>query len=294
MSNHSIEIHPHTLAIGADVAGVDLSQLDDALFAEIKAALHQHLVLVFHDQHLSPETQMAVAARFGEMEVHEVFTPLDGHPEVSVLEYDAERRPFNDVWHSDVTYREQPSLASLLYAHDVPTIGGDTLWRSAYAAYDALSAPLQALLENLTAEHDFLHAYGRIFRAQENSAERIRRAQIDNPPVIHPVIVLHPVTGKRLLYVNPTFTTRIRELGEAESDAILKLLFEHLQKPEFHVRVRWRQNDLVMWDNRSTQHYATSDYYPAYRRMHRITVGGDRPRSVHEKVASAAPIRAVR
>ena len=294
MNNRSIEILPHTLAIGADVAGVDLSQLDDALFAAIKAALHQHLVLVFPDQHLSAETQMAVAARFGQMEIHEVFTPLEGHPEVSVLEYDAERRPFNDVWHSDVTYREQPSLASLLYAREVPAIGGDTLWRNAYAAYDALSGPLQGLLENLTAEHDFLHAYGRLFRAQDDGAERIRRAQIDNPPVIHPVIVLHPVTGKRLLYVNPTFTTRIQELGEAESDAILKLLFEHLQKPEFHVRVRWRQNDLVMWDNRATQHYATSDYYPAYRCMHRITVGGDRPRSVHEHAASASPIRAVR
>ncbi len=295
MEYRHIAPEPCTVAIGARIDGVDLARLDDDTFAEIRHALHNHLVLVFPDQHLEPADHMAFARRFGEMEIHEVFTPLDDHPEISVLEHDAVRPPISDSWHSDVTYRPHPSLASVLYARTIPPNGGDTLWRSAYAAYDTLSAPLQAMLEGVTAEHDFLRAYGNYFRKQEDGAERIRRAQAETPPVEHPVIVVHPVTGRRLLYVNPTFTARILELSQAESDAILHLLFEHLNTPEFHFRHKWRENDLVIWDNRATQHYATGDYYPAYRRMHRITVGGDRPRGVADEPLRSAPaVHAVR
>jgi taurine dioxygenase len=294
MKYRRIEIEPRTVAIGADVSGADLANLDDDTFIEIKSALHEHLVLFFHDQDLSPEAHMAFAGRIGEMEIHEVFTPLENHPQISVLEHDAERPPISDSWHSDVTYRPEPSLASVLHARTIPPNGGDTLWISAYAAYEKLSQPLKTMLEQLTGEHDFLQAYGSYFRTLEDGPERIRRAQIETPPVRHPLIVVHPITGKRLLYVNPTFTSRIVELSRKESDAILKLLFDHLLAPGFQVRFKWKENDVAMWDNRATQHYATGDYYPEHRLMHRVTVGGDRPVGVNAKRDERLPIRAVR
>ena len=277
-AEQSIEVSPRTCAIGADVYGIDLSQpLDDAGFATVKAALHKHLVLFFHDQTLTPETHIDFASRFGEMEIHEFFTPLGEHPEISVLEHDKDRPPISDSWHSDVTYRAKPSMASVLYARDIPPNGGDTLWLSAYAAFDALSAPMQEFLSGLTAEHDYLHAYKPLLLQQDDGHERVREAAQNTPPVQHPVVVTHPVTGKRLLYVNPTFTSRIIELSASESDALLGMLFKHLLSPDFQMRFKWRENDVAIWDNRATQHYATGDYYPEYRRMHRITVGGDRP-----------------
>jgi taurine dioxygenase len=281
MENQHFNLRPRTAAIGADVDDIDLASLDDATFAKLKQALHKHLVLFFHDQRINEKEHMSLAGRFGEMEVHEVFTPLDGHPEISVLEHDKERPPISDSWHSDVTYRPHPSMASVLYARTIPPNGGDTLWRSAYAAYEALSPAMQTFLEGLHCEHDFLMAYGDYLRQQDDGLEKIRQAQINTPPVVHPLIVVHPITGKRLLYVNPTFTTKIVELQRSESNAVLQLLFEHLNKPEFHVRFKWHENDLAIWDNRATQHYATGDYYPEYRRMHRITVGGDAPAGVH-------------
>lgn len=274
----AFEISPRTCAIGADVHGIDLARrLDDVTFAALKSALHEHLVLFFHDQDLSPAAHIDFASRLGEMEIHEVFTPLDGHPEISVLEHDAERPPISDSWHSDVSYRPHPSMASVLYARHIPPVGGDTLWLSAYAAYAALSAPVRAFLDGLHAEHDFLQAYGPYFRGQPDGLERIRRAQTETPPVVHPLVVTHPVTGRKLLYVNPTFTSRIVDVSAAESEAILGMLFRHLLSPDFQVRFKWRNNDVAMWDNRATQHYATGDYYPEFRRMHRITVGGDAP-----------------
>lgn len=277
MEYEHIKVYPRTVAIGADIDGVSLSQLSDEIFEEIKLALHKHLVLFFHDQKLTEQQHMACASRLGEMEIHEVFTPLAGHPEISVLEHDEQRPPISDSWHSDVSYRAKPSMASVLYARTIPAIGGDTLWRSAYAAFDDLSEALQLFLEKLHAEHDFLQAYGDYLKKQDGGLDKIRQAQINTPPMIHPLIVKHPITQKKLLYVNPTFTSRIVELNRNESDTLLRFLFTHLDKPEFHVRLKWRENDLVIWDNRATQHYATGDYYPQYRRMHRITVGGDQP-----------------
>ncbi|NNL84044.1 MAG: taurine dioxygenase [Myxococcales bacterium] len=281
-SYQRIEVRPRTRAIGADVSGVDLSgPPDDESFQELKAALHEHLVLFFHNQHISPEQHLHLARRLGRTEVHEYFPSLDGFPEISVLEHDAEHPPISDSWHSDVSYRSAPSMASVLYARTLPSHGGDTLWLSAYAAFDALSKPMQAFLTTLHAEHDFLHAYGPLLSRLDDAQERIEKARRDTPPVVHPVIVTHPVTGRRLLYVNPTFTRSIVELSRSESRAVLGLLLDHLRKPDFQVRLQWRENDVAIWDNRATQHYATADYYPEYRRMHRVTVGGDRPLGVN-------------
>ena len=278
VATRSFEVKPRTCAIGADIHGVNLgAPLDDATFAEVKAALHEHLVLFFHDQEMSPEAHINFASRFGEMEIHEVFTPMDGHPEISILEHDRERPPVSDSWHSDVSYRPEPSMASVLYARDIPPNGGDTLWLSAYAAYEALSDPMKSFLEGLRAEHDFLQAYGPFFRQQPDGAERIRRAHEESPPVVHPLIVKHPVTGQKLLYVNPTFTSRIVDLSSEESSAVLGMLFKHLLSPDFQVRLKWRENDVAIWDNRCTQHRALGDYAGKRRRMHRITIAGDEP-----------------
>jgi taurine dioxygenase len=286
----ALTITPRTPAIGADVAGVDLGQpLDARTVGTLRDALHRHLVLFFRDQHMTPAAHLAFASHFGQAEIHEVFTPLEDYPQISVLEHDAARPPISDSWHTDVSYRPRPSLASVLYARSIPPLGGDTLWLSACAAHDALSEPLRDWLAGLTAEHDFLRAYGSYFLRQAGGAERMQRARAETPPVVHPVIVTHPVSGRRVLYVNPTFTARIVELSPRESDAVLRLLYEHLLRPEFQVRHRWQENDVAVWDNRATQHYATGDYYPAYRRMHRVTVGGDAPVGVRrEQTATAA------
>ena len=226
LAPESIGITPRTCAIGADVFGVDLgTPLDKTTFAAIKAALHEHLVLFFLDQTLSPETHIDFASKFGDMEIHEVFTSLAGYPEVSVLEHDADRPPISDSWHSDVSYRTDPSMASVLYARHIPPNGGDTLWLSAYAAFDALSEPLRDFLQDLHAEHDFLQAYGSYLRAQPDGPERIARAHIETPPVVHPLIVKHPVTGRKLLYVNPTFTSRIVELSKPEIKQYLMKIY---------------------------------------------------------------------
>lgn len=293
MNYQHIAVAPCTVAIGAEVSGIDLARIDDATFAEVRRALAEHQVLFFRDQHLDPAAHMAFAARFGAMEVHEVFKPLEDFPQISVLEHDAERPPISDSWHTDVSYRPKPSMASILYARHIPPNGGDTLWLSACAAYDALSAPLQEFLCGLHAEHDFLGAYGSYFEQQEGGAERIARARRETPPVRHPLIVVHPLTGRRVLYVNPTFTTRVLELSPTESTGLLNMLFQHLLKPEFQVRHKWRRDDVAVWDNRATQHYATGDYYPGYRRMHRITVGGERPVGVADATTAAPPVRAI-
>ena len=277
MSYETIQVTPLTSNIGAEVDGVNLGQLSDQIFSEVHAALLEHQVLFFRGQRITPEDQIALAQRFGEMEVHEVFPSLPGYPEVSVLEHDEQRPPFSDVWHSDVTYRDKPSMASILYSRTIPPVGGDTLWLSAYAAYEALSEPMKGFLSGLTAVHDFVHAYGNYFLQQENGREVYRKAQDERPPVEHPIIVTHPLTGKNLLYVNPTFTSHIVDLSPIEGKAILEMLFEHLRKPDFQVRFKWQENDLAIWDNRATQHYATGDYYPHFRQMHRITVGGTKP-----------------
>jgi len=278
----TLKVRPLTRHVGAEVEGIDLGKpMDEATWQEFRSALHEHLVLFCRDQHLQPEDHTALARRFGFMEVHEVFTPLEGFPHISVLEHDRERPPVSNVWHSDVTFRPEPSMFSILHARVIPPFGGDTLWLSAYAALEGLSEPLRQFVSGLTAVHDFIHAYGGYYLAQADGTARYRRAQDENPPTEHPVVVTHPVTQRQLLYVNPTFTSRIVELNRRESRALLDLLFAHLQTPEYHVRFTWRENDVAIWDNRATQHYATADYFPHHRRMHRITVGGTRPTGPH-------------
>jgi taurine dioxygenase len=194
-----------------------------------------------------------------------------------VLEYDANRRGHNDVWHTDVTYIATPPKASLLYAEIIPESGGDTLWLNTYLAYEALSEPIKRLASELYAVHDFAKAFRPERFAQYGIAERAQQAYAENPPVTHPVVRTNVATGRKGLFVNQNFTSHIAGVSERESKAILTLLFDHLAQPEFAVRWRWTPGAVAFWDNRFTQHYALADYFPQHRRMRRATILGDRP-----------------
>ena len=282
----ALDIRRITPTIGAEIAGVDLSQLDDARFAAVHRALLDHLVIVFRDQHLSPGDHLAFARRFGELEPpHPVFAQLPEHPQISILENRGNQGVYNDEWHTDVTFRACPALGSILYARLIPESGGDTLWSNMYAAYDALAEPVKRMIGGLTALHDIsgggpygrVPSYREIVLARPDGRRRLNEIETEFPPVSHPVVRTHPETGRKALFVNRSFTTHIEGVSKLESAWLLGMLLEHVEQTGFQMRHRWRTNDLVMWDNRCTQHLAVADYAPAPRVMHRITVQGDRP-----------------
>lgn len=273
-------------ALGAEVRGVDLSaSLDDDVFQRIHDGFLEHSVLVFRDQRLEPQAQLAFSKRFGEPEQHLVKQfALPDHPDVFVVSNVKERgKPKGAIragqyWHTDLSYMEEPTLASFLHALQVPDWGGDTLFSSMHGAYDELSEPLQRMLGNLRAVHDYRQAYETYFSRFPDrpplTAEQIARV----PPVEHPVVRTHPQTGRKALYVNPGFTRRIVELTDEENEALLAFLFAHITKPQFTYRHVWRAGDLVMWDNPATIHCALADYdMKQNRHMHRTSVRGDRP-----------------
>ncbi|MFW9268848.1 taurine dioxygenase [Pseudomonas sp. D2-30] len=272
-------ITPLSIALGAQINGIDISQPlspQDRDFVE--QALLEHQVLFFRDQPIEPPQQARFAAYFGDLHIHPIYPNIPEQPEVLVLDTAVTDVRDNAVWHTDVTFLPTPALGAVLSAKLLPAFGGDTLWASGIAAYEALSAPLKSLLEGLTATHDFTRSFPlERFGNSPEDLVRWEEARRKNPPLSHPVIRTHPVSGRRSLFVNEGFTTRINELSETESEAILKLLFAHATRPEFTVRWRWQANDVAFWDNRVTQHFAVDDYRPARRVMHRATVLGDVP-----------------
>ena len=275
----TMEIQPLGPAIGAVVSHIDLTRpLPLAQRDALHAALLQHQVLFFENQPVTPEQQRDLAAQFGPLHIHPVYRNIPEVPEIIVLDTDDNNPPDNDNWHTDITFTEAPAQAALLSARQLPPLGGDTLWASNVAAFEALSAPWQRLLSGLNAEHDFVKSFP-AWRFARTPEERVRweAAVAKHPPVLHPVIRTHPETGQQGLFVNEGFTTRIVELSATESDAVLRQLFAHISKPEFTVRWRWKVGDLAFWDNRSTQHYACANYLPHRRVMHRATVLGDLP-----------------
>lgn len=268
-----------TPTIGAVIEGVDLSKaLDDEIIAGIRAALLAHRVIFFVDQHITPLQQRDFAARFGALHTHPLYPGVAEAPELFVLDNHAGNPTDNDAWHTDVTFIETPPLGAILYAKQLPADGGDTLWSNMRAAYEGLSPSFRDFLSQLDAVHDFARGFpARRTVAQAAGEDKYARAVEEHPPVVHPVIRTHPETGEDSLFVNYGFTERIKGLRRSESDAILGMLFAHIQKPEFQVRWRWKENAIAFWDNRITQHYAVNDYLPNRRVMHRATILGDRP-----------------
>jgi taurine dioxygenase len=268
-----------TPTIGAVISGVDLSRaLDDAEIARIRGALLKHKVIFFEDQHMTPTQHRDFAARFGALHTHPLYPGVAEAPELFVLDNHAGNPTDNDSWHTDVTFIETPPLGAILYAKSLPAEGGDTIWANMQAAYEALSPAMRAFLAPLEAVHDFARGFpARGIVAKASGADKHAKAVEENPPVIHPVIRTHPETGASSLFVNYGFTARIKGLRRNESDAILNMLFAHIQKPEFHVRWRWKPDSVAFWDNRITQHYAVNDYLPNRRVMHRATILGEKP-----------------
>ncbi len=269
-----------TPALGAVIEGLSLAEeLPRQVTDRLSALLVEHQVLFFRNQPLTPQQQCRFAARFGELHIHPIYPVLPELPEIMVIDTHADFLPDNDNWHTDVTFSPTPPLAGILAAKQLPRVGGDTLWSSNRAVYEALSAPLQRLLDGLTAEHSVVKSFppGR-WGSDPAFKERYDRAVAKHPPVTHPVVRTHPVTGAKSLFVNEGFTTRILELEARESDALLAFLFAQAGRPEFILRWHWRVDDIAFWDNRITQHYAVADYLPERRVMHRATVIGDRPR----------------
>ncbi|MFF0269557.1 TauD/TfdA dioxygenase family protein [Kribbella sp. NPDC004536] len=269
MLQTGIQIRQLTRNIGAEIAGVDISQpLAPADRDVVEHALLEHQVVFFREQRLDHATLKAFGRQFGELTLHQAVDGVAEHPEITVIHADVDStKVAGDEWHSDMSCRTEPPMGSILYLPEVPAVGGDTLFASMYAAYDALSSGMQSYLEGMSAEHDC----GPLFRSVFPDLKR------DYPVTTHPVIRVHPVTGRKAIFVNSTYTTRIVGVGAAESRAILGYLYQHCADPMFQVRFRWQPNSVAFWDNRCTQHLAIWDYYPDTRSGIRVQIAGDRP-----------------
>ncbi len=269
-----MQVTPLTTALGAQIDGVDLTHLSDQQFAELDEAFTKHSVLFFRDQaELTPAQQVEFASRFGPLHTHPAAPTLEDHPEVFVIHAHAQSKVANgNGWHTDVSCDEHPPLATMLQMHTLPPCGGDTLFSSMYSAFETLSPAMQALLLTLKARHESEHIYrGRYADRGVDDSGR------SYPSATHPVVRSHPKSGRLALYVNPSFTTRIEGLHTDESEALLNMLYEHQQRPEFQVRWQWSKNAIALWDNRCTQHFALWDYWPEERKGHRVTIKGEQP-----------------
>ena len=272
-------------AVGAEVRGVDLAGDYDDAFDDIHQAFLKHAVLVFRNQHLSPDAQLAFSNRFGGPEQHLLSdVALPGNPDVFIVSNVMDKgKPKGAIragqyWHSDCSYMPKPTQASVLHALEIPSYGGDTMFASMVHAYDLLSETMQGLLANLRAEHDYNYAYEQFFSRVAERPPLTDEQKARVPPVAHPIVRTHPETGAKALFVNPGFTRRIIGMSEEESRAILGFLFEHAKQPDLIYRHHWAKGDLIIWDNRSTWHLAVADYDMAEpRHMHRTSVQGDVP-----------------
>ena len=271
-----MEFLPVTGALGAFVSGVNLTDpLTDAEVDELYQGLILHEVLFFRDQPLSPTSHLALAEALGEVDPgHPVYAHVEGFQSIVELIADAEHPPDTEDWHKDLTFRAEPPFASILRAVSVPETGGDTLWASMSAVYEGLSAGWKSDLQSLSAIHDmgtFRNDY-----YQRGGLEAVDEALAEVGSAIHPVIDTHPVSGRKYLNVNQSFTRHILHRMQGLSDELLQYLFQQVRKPEYQVRLRWEDNTVAIWDNRITQHYAVCDYLPQRRHMQRVTVIRDR------------------
>jgi taurine dioxygenase len=281
----SFALAPITPTIGVEVTDIDLNDaLDDHTVGALRRALVHHKVLVFRRQAVTPAAHVAFARRFGDLEVHPVFPHHPDHPELVLLGGSATAKASENIYHSDVSWRETPSMASVLRCVECPSAGGDTIWVNMALAYENLPDSLQSKIAALEAVHDLMPAFGSRMAPDEREANRRRY-----PATSHPVVRTHPESGERILYVNEAFTTHLAnyvagfeprvglDFKVAEME-LLAFLLRQATVPEYQMRLHWEPDTVVMWDNRSTQHYAIQDYFPAVRRMMRATVIGDRPR----------------
>lgn len=274
MTYDTIHVRPLTPVLGAEVSDIDLTAaLSNRQVEELHAALAAHQVLFFRDQKIDLEQHKRLGRHFGELHIHPNTPGPEGHPEILPIHADGQSKRANgENWHSDVSCDAEPPLGSILHLHTVPPVGGDTIFASQTAAYDALTPAFQAFLDGLTATHSGDRSYRRT-----NKLLGIDDSQRVFPQAVHPVVRTHPVTGRKALFVNENFTMHINELSPAESRAVLDFLCAHSTKPAFQVRFSWQPDSIAFWDNRAVQHIAMWDYFPQVRSGYRVTVKGDRP-----------------
>ena len=274
-----LKFTPRSPHLGAFIEGVNLHEnLKPSSVAEIKSVLLEFGVIFFKNQTVDKTQQLRLASQLGTIEEpHPVFDNDKSDTRLTIIESKGRTHDAEHYWHTDVTYQEAPSMASILVAKKIPESGGDTLFASMYTAYDTLSPSIQKMLESLTAQHSFERGWATTFRMLENGEEKLHKLKQVFPLMTHPVLRTHPDTGRTSLYVNEYYTSRINELSEFESDAVLRMLFHHSQLPDFQVRHTWHVGDVAIWDNRCTQHYASHDYGSAHRIMNRVSLQGDRP-----------------
>ena len=263
-------------AVGAEVSGVDLNCLDEATLAELREAHAQYSVLFFRNQQLTPEAHIALAQGWGEINVNRFFTPVENYPQIAEVRKEPDQK-FNigGGWHTDHSYDQIPALGSLLYAKEVPTTGGDTLFAGCGAAFDTLSEGIKDTLRTLRAVHSSRHVFGQSAALPDDVTGLFTNADQATQDAVHPVVIRHPLSGREILYVNPGFTTHIEGWSIQESAPLLEFLYGHIARPEHTCRFHWQPGSLAFWDNRATWHLAVNDYHGQRRLMHRITVEGE-------------------
>ena len=277
-----ITVSPISGALGAEIGGVDISRpLDPTVVAEIRRALVDNLVIFFRDQDLTPDQHEAFARNFGDLHINSFFPQVPGHEHIQLLVKEPQHRNnIGDRWHTDVSYTKRPALGSMLYAKEIPPYGGDTQFANMYLAYETLSDGMKTLLRGLRACHSARENFAR--RAAEaelpqSSSAGFKHADDVEQEAFHPVVRTHPESGRDALYVNSVFTKNFEGMTKEESAPLLQYLYDHLHKPEFVCRFRWRVGSLAFWDNRCTQHQAVNDYHGYRRHMNRVTLLGDEP-----------------
>jgi taurine dioxygenase len=276
MRNARFDIRPSSPVVGAEILGVDLSRpLTPEETGELREALNEHGVIFFRDQELTPEQHIAFAERFAPINVNRFFRSAPGHPQIAEVRKEPDQTTnIGGGWHTDHSYDEAPALGSILLAREVPDHGGDTMFASMHHAYEALSDGLKRTLEGLRAVHSSRHVFGAAARYAKETAGRIGNSEHANQDAVHPVVVRHPETGRKTLYVNAAFTTHFEGWTEKESRPLLDYLYAHAAQPQFHMRFQWRKGSIAFWDNRATWHFAINDYHGERRLMHRITLEG--------------------
>lgn len=278
MNSDRLRVTPYAPQVGAWIEGIDLAApIDEAMMKTMRKALADHGVIFFRDQHLSPEQHIAFARRWAPIDINRFFKATDTHPEIAeVRKEPGQKTNIGGGWHTDHSYDLEPAMGSILLAREVPPMGGDTLFASMGAAFEALSPGLQQTLRGMRAVHSSRHVFGAQagYAKLADAGGRIGNPDKVLPDVVHPVVLRHPDSGREVLYVNPAFTTRFDGWTERESQGLLQTLYQHAARPEFTCRFTWQEGSIAFWDNRATWHYALNDYHGERRLMHRITVRG--------------------
>jgi taurine dioxygenase len=279
-SYKTIDATPLSPALGAEISGIDIARgIDDEQFGELRQAFVDYSVIFLRDQDITPDQHIAFAERWGKINVNRFFKATETHPVIAEVRKEAHQKTnIGAAWHTDHSYDQCPAMGSILYAREIPSVGGDTLFASMYAAYDALSDGLKRMLSTMNAEHSSRHSFGEsayVDRDAEEVGGRLGNTEAAIQDALHPVIIRHPLSGRAALYVNGEFTVKFEGWTPEESQPLLDYLYAHARKNEFTCRFSWRPGSVAIWDNRATHHCALNDYFGERRLMHRITIDGE-------------------